>query len=149
MVTMLVWLGFVLAAGWAGFWMYLGVIVSVSFSVQIVTYLQHWGLGTDNVETADTQHFAWEDTCRFQSWLTFGLSFHQGHHRSTATVFYRIELSDDSPRQPAGYAVLLLLCMAPPLWRALMLPILDRWKQRPTASRAPGRRHNCFSTDGR
>lgn len=139
---------FTIAGGLPGFLVYLGTIAGVTFGVQVITYLQHWGLGTDNVANAGTQRLAWEDGCRFQAWLTLHLSFHQAHHRSSGTTYYRLDLCPGSPRQPAGYVVLMVLSLIPPLWRRLMLPVLERWKNAPAESASPGRRLSCFTAGG-
>ena len=50
-----------------------------------------------------------------------------------------------SPRMPGGYVVLLFISMVPPLWRALMLPVLQRWKEAPMESQeTAGHRLLCF-----
>ncbi|MFM2056488.1 MAG: hypothetical protein RLY71_873 [Pseudomonadota bacterium] len=139
------WSLLALAGGWAGFFIYLATIVGVAFGVQVITYLQHWGLGDDNVSTARSRQFAWEDDCLFQSWITLHISFHQEHHRLSNLPYYRIGMANDSPRQPAGYVLLMLVCLVPRLWRKLMQPALDHWKKQPLDPKSPGRRLTCFS----
>ena len=45
-VTLLTWAAFSWAGGVPGFLIYLGVIAGVTFGIQLVTYLQHWGWAT-------------------------------------------------------------------------------------------------------
>jgi fatty acid desaturase len=145
LVTLGSWTAFTIAGGWAGFAIYGGVMVGVTFGVQIITYLQHWGLGTDNVAKARETPYAWEDTCRFQAWVTLHLSFHQAHHRSSALPYYRLRTAAGAPRPPAGYVVLMVLCLFPRLWRQLMLPALAYWKRQPSTALVQGRRLTCFN----
>lgn len=145
LVTFGTWVAFTIAGGWVGFAIYGGVIAGVAFGVQVITYLQHWGLGNDNVENARDEPYAWEDTCRFQAWVTLHLSFHQSHHRSSTTPYYRLRTAAAAPRPPAGYVVLMVLCLFPRLWRHLMMPALVYWKRQPSNSLTQGRRLTCFN----
>ena len=144
-VTLVTWTAFALAGGVAGFLIYLGAAVGVTFGVQVITYLQHWGLGDDSLVDAARRQFAWEDDCLFQAWVTLHISFHQSHHDSSRLPYYRVGLAPDSPRQPAGYVLLMVLCMFPRLWHRLMRPVLDEWKRQPDRARSPGRRLTCFA----
>ena len=145
LVTLVTWAAFSAAGGWAGFAIYGLVMAGVAFGVQVITYLQHWGLGSENVYLAQEEPYAWEDSCRFQAWVTLHLSFHQSHHRSSRTPYYLLGAQADAPRPPAGYVVLMVLCLFPFLWRQLMLPVLQYWKQRPAEPPKQGRRLTCFN----
>ena len=127
------------AAGMQGLVLYLCVVAGVHFGVQAVTYLQHWGLGVDSVEGASEGRFAWEDRCRFQVWLMLHLALHHAHHHNSALPYYRLAPHAASPRLPAGYVLLLFASFIPPLWRWLMLPALQNWKQDPGAPVEPMR----------
>ena len=122
---------FAWAAGTEGLLLYGAVIFGVHFGVQAVTYLQHWGLGDDNLADADEGRFAWEDRCRFQGWLMLNMALHQAHHGDSRLPFYRVVPQAGSPRLPAGYVSLLLASLVPPLWRWLMLPALRAWQADP------------------
>jgi hypothetical protein len=128
------------ALGWQGLLLYLGTAIGVGFGFQAITYLQHWGLGAP----ADAPARAWEDSCRFQAWVTFNVSFHQAHHTQSQRPYYQLGLEPGAPRQPAGYVILLVLCMVPALWRKLMRPVLDTWRSQPLATPPAGRRLACF-----
>jgi alkane 1-monooxygenase len=134
------------ALGWPGATTYLAVSIAVHWAIQAITYIQHWGLGRDNVATSHLRPYAWEDTCRLQRWLTLGISFHFAHHRNAAIPYYRLLPVPDSPRMPASYVVLLYVSLVPPLWRRLMIPALERWKHAPQEQRSAGRRLICFTT---
>lgn len=144
-VTFVTWAAFTWAGGWAGWLIYASVIVGVTFGFQLINYLQHWGLGDDHLEGAGDRPYAWEDDCLFQAWLTLNISFHQTHHLSPRLPYYRIGLQADSPRPPAGYLILLPICMLPGLWRRLMAPVLAHWQRTPQSPQSPGHRLSCFS----
>lgn len=139
---------FSLVGGLRGLVFYFCVCGAVHFGVQAVTYLQHWGLGTDSVTDAQEGRYAWEDRCRFQGWLMLHLALHQSHHQRSSVPYYLISVDPRSPRLPAGYVVLLLASFVPPLWRWLMEPALENWKVDPAAHVEPARwRLICLPTD--
>ena len=142
------WAAFAATGGVAGFLTYLAAIIGVTVGIQIITYLQHWGLGDDNLADAARGQYAWENDCLFEAWVTLHINFHQSHHRKAHLPFYRLPMTSDSPRLPAGYVVLMILCLFPRLWQQLMLPVLAHWKQQPQQPRSVGRRLSCFNFYG-
>ena len=139
-------LAFGLIGGVSGLLMYLASALGVAFGFQVITYLQHWGLRPVGGASDASPAIAWEDSCRFQAWLTLHVSFHQAHHDAARLPFYRLSLRPGSPRHPAGYVVLMVICLVPPLWTRLMTPVLDRWIANPGASVPRKRRLTCFVT---
>lgn len=135
---------FYVAAGVPGLAMYAAVGLGVAWTMHAMTYVQHWGLGSDAAPDARDGDYAWEDGCRLQAWLTLCISYHQAHHHRATVPYYRRELAPGSPRQPAGYVVLLFAAMVPPLWRSLMLPALEAWQRDPYRQESAGRRLICF-----
>jgi len=143
-VTAVTCTSFAVVAGWSGAAIIALAMLLVAFSVQIVTYIQHWGLGDDRLPDARARELAWEDDCRFQAWVTLNLSLHQGHHRHPARAYYLATLTPGAPRLPAGYVLLLLAALWPRLWRRLMLPALAYWMSQPTAAPSAGRSLTCI-----
>jgi len=143
--TLVTWLAFALAGAGPGVWLYATVVAAVFWTMQAITYVQHWGLGVDSVRDAVQGHHGWEDRCRLQVWLTVAISYHQAHHHRTSTPYYRQAPMRGSPRMPAGYVVLLFASLAPPVWRALMLPALHRWQRDPLTQPSAGRRLICLT----
>ena len=139
---------FAWAGGWSGLVLYLCIALGVWFGVQLITYLQHWGLGDDHLGRNALNGYAWEDDCRLQAWSTLGLSLHSAHHQRSRLPYYRVSLAPDSPRLPAGYLVLMVLCLFPSLWYRVMRPVLEHWESDPNHPRSPGRRLSCFSLYG-
>jgi fatty acid desaturase len=136
------------AAGWRGVLLFLCVAAGVWFGVQVINYIQHWGLGDDRLGAKARDGLAWEDDCRFQAWLTLGISLHQAHHDASGLPYYRIALKHSSPRLPAGYVILMVASMVPRVWFRIMLPVLEYWERSPLEPRSPGRRLTCFSIHG-
>jgi alkane 1-monooxygenase len=144
-VSLVTLAAFAAAGGWAGVAIYLGASFGVAFGIQVMTYIQHWGLGDDNLPDGGDRQYAWEDDCRFQAWLTLSISFHQAHHHASRVPFYRLTLEQGSPRQPAGYVVLMLISFVPGVWRPVMAAVLAEWRRNPGEMRSAGRGLTCFS----
>ncbi|RYF58748.1 MAG: hypothetical protein EOO27_11530 [Comamonadaceae bacterium] len=142
-------IAFAWTGGWPAFVLYLCVAIGVCFGMQLITYIQHWGLGDDHLGPKKASvGCGWEDDCRLQAWATLNISLHHGHHQRSQLPFYRARLSPNSPRLPSGYIVLMVLCLFPPLWFRLMRPALDHWLREPAHPRSAGRRLTCFSLYG-
>lgn len=131
-------------AGHIGLLVYLIAAAGCALGMQIITYIQHWALADANWVGNELQGLAWEDNCRFQAWITLHISFHQRHHQSPSTPFYRLGMDDRSPRLPAGYIVMMLICLVPTLWRRVMLPALAEWKAGSAGIPPAPRRLACF-----
>jgi alkane 1-monooxygenase len=131
-------------AGWRGLVVYAAVAVGVAFGVQLITYLQHWGLGADHLGERVAYGRGWEEDCRFQAWITLNISLHDGHHRDSRLPYYRLGMTPDSPRLPASYVLLMFASLVPPLWFAIMKPALAHWVRSPTSPLSAGRRLTCF-----
>nr|WP_259372788.1 fatty acid desaturase [Schlegelella koreensis] len=134
---------FGLAAGWRGVIIYAASCVLVVFSVQVVTYVQHWALGDDSCTDAKARGYGWESDCRFEAWVTMGLSLHYTHHQQGPLPYYRINLASDSPRLPMGYVVLMFVSFVPSLWRRVMTPALNYWRSHPSSPLPGSRSISC------
>lgn len=133
------------AGGWLGLAIYAGVIVAMGFSLQLIHYIQHWGLGDDRQLLAKSRGYSWDDDCRLQRWMTLSISFHQSHHDEGHRPYYLVSLRPDSPRLPTGYVILMVLSLIPPLWNRVMTPVLEYWEQNPDKPRSAGRNVTCLA----
>ncbi len=138
------------AMTWAGGWY--GAISFVVFAVLLpmlnsfVAYIQHWGLGVDNGQPGGIRkQVGWEDRCRMQALTTLNLSLHQHHHERPNDAYFRLEPSDRGPVLPAGYSVMVLIALVPPLWRRLMMPRLEGWKTKPLVQKGAGKGLYCVA----
>lgn len=136
---------FAWAGGATALAVYLGAALGVMFSTQLITYIQHWGLGNDRQDYRSRHPYAWEDDCRFQAWVTLCISLHQAHHERSQRPYYLIAPRPNSPRLPASYVIMMVLCLFPRLWFKVMLPVLEDWEENTAHSAAVGRRPICFA----
>jgi len=143
--SLLTWAAFGVAGGWTGAAVYALTALIVACGVQLVTYMQHWGLGDDHLPDAKSRELAWEDDCRFEAWLTMSMSVHQTHHVDAGRPYYCLEPTPGSPRMPAGYVLLMVAALIPPVWRRTMTPALEYWLAHPELSPSAGRRVLCVA----
>lgn len=134
-LTTVLWSAFALVGGLYGFCIYAVLVIGVPFLLNTITYIQHWGLGTESsaAKLADVTQVGWDDTARFQSWLILGISFHHQHHQDAGRPYYMYGPTVGAPALPAEYAILVPLCFVPPLWRRVMTPVLLAWSTGPAA----------------
>ena len=119
---------FWVAGGLYGLLCYVVMTIGVPFLLNTVTYLQHWGLGDDNLDLpSTTEQIGWDDSTRLQSWLILGISFHDEHHREPGRAYYAYGPSGTAPTLPAEYALMVLACFVPSLWRRIMRSRLQEW----------------------
>ena len=143
--TLLTATAFITAAGWRGLLIFVGVVILDAWSIQLVTFMQHWGLGDDSCEDARAAAYAWENDCQYQAWVTVSLSLHHSHHQQGTLPYYCVGLAPNSPRLPLGYVLLMFAAFVPPMWRRLMAPALIHWKSHPMNPVSTGRRLMCVN----
>lgn len=132
------------AGGMYGAVVFLVVAIGVQLINSFVGYIQHWGLGVDNgVQGGIRTQVGWEDRCRMQALTTLNLSLHQHHHERPSTPYFRLQPTNAGPLLPAGYGIMLLIGLVPPLWRKSMLPRLDAWKNDPLSQIGAGKGLYC------
>jgi alkane 1-monooxygenase len=139
---------FGVVAGWGATGIYIAALCLVAFGIQLVTYMQHWGLGDDGFDDARARAWSWEHDCRLQAWVTLNLSFHQAHHREPQLPYYSTALAAGSPRLPAGYVLMMFAALVPALWMRVMRPVLARWRENPSVQASAGRRLVCTNAYG-
>jgi alkane 1-monooxygenase len=57
--------------------------------------------------------------------LLFQLQRHADHHANAGRRYQILRHLDGGPQLPAGYPVMILLALVPPLWRRVMDPRVD------------------------
>jgi alkane 1-monooxygenase len=98
--------------------------------LESVNYLEHYGL-----HRATTERGTWERVQPRHSWnsnraagrlLLFDLTRHADHHAHATRPYPLLRHHPEAPELPAGYPAMILLALAPPLFRVVMDRQLDR-----------------------
>ena len=127
---------FALGAAWGGAVALgvLGVQALVAIGLlEAVNYVEHYGLerarhadgGWARVEPCHS----WNASHRVTNWYLFNLQRHSHHHIDHARRFQTLRHLPESPQLPTGYSGMVLLALVPPLWRAVMDPRVQRYRQ--------------------
>jgi alkane 1-monooxygenase len=115
-------------AGWTGLVFYCAQVVGAAFSVQAITYLQHWGLSQLKTPEVEDYGFSWEDGCWMQACVTLNHAYHGQHHLNLRQPYYKLSLPKDALCLPASYPVMFLMALYPPVFTKVMTARLERWR---------------------
>lgn len=120
-------------AGWlAVIFFFLQSIVAI-LMLEIVNYIEHYGLMRHKLENSQYEPMSTKYSWDADNWLSnrilFNLMRHADHHTHGAKPYQTLLLSKDSPKLPASYATLYWLVIIPPLWFAVMNPIVKKHQQ--------------------
>lgn len=118
---------FYIFAGGAGLGIYLFGIVGTAFSVQAITYLQHWGLSEMETPVLADYGFAWEDGCWMQACVTLNHAYHGQHHLNLRSPYYQLTLAKGGLPLPASYPVMFVVALFPPIFTYVMGCRLATW----------------------
>lgn len=115
-----------LACGWLGLLFFAGQSFVAFTELEIINYVEHYGLHRRRLpggryERTSHQH-SWNSSYRVTNLFLFQLQRHSDHHAHPARRYQVLRHFDDSPQLPGGYAAMVLLALAPPLWRQVMDP---------------------------
>jgi len=83
-----------------------------------------WGLHSD-YEKPGWMH-AWNTGDRITNWLLFKIERHPDHHVNAGRPYQILRTYKESPTYPTGYAGMFVLSWFPPLFYAIMNPLVEK-----------------------
>lgn len=95
------------------------------FILELVHYIQHYGLIRENGERVAPWH-SWNSAHRITNWTLFNLGLHANHHLSVRAEYYDLAHESSACQMPVGYFGAMLLALVPPLWFRVMNPRIER-----------------------
>ena len=104
---------------------YLILQAVIGFSLlEVVNYLEHYGLlrqkrEDGRYERTRPEH-SWNSNNVASNVLLYHLQRHSDHHANPIRRYQALRHVKDAPQLPTGYAGMILLAVAPPLWRRVM-----------------------------
>lgn len=114
----------VAAFGWQiAPWLVVQAVMAVMF-LEAVNYLEHYGLLREKrpdgryVRVAPPHSWNSDHVC--SNLLLYNLQRHSDHHANPMRRYQTLRSVPDAPQLPAGYAVLVVTSLVPPLWRRVM-----------------------------
>lgn len=119
------------ACGWPGLLFFAGQSFVALTELEIINYVEHYGLHrrrlADGRFERTTHQHSWNSSYRVTNLFLFQLQRHSDHHAHPARRYQVLRHFDDSPQLPGGYAAMVLLALAPPLWRRVMDPRVEAY----------------------
>jgi alkane 1-monooxygenase len=96
--------------------------------LQIINYIQHYGLTRPNRDSGKYGHPTAAHAWNSNFWLTnislLHLPRHPDHHVHPSRCYQVLRHLDESPQMPTGYAAMFVIALIPPLWFKLMDPLI-------------------------
>ncbi|WP_083195048.1 alkane 1-monooxygenase [Pararhodobacter sp. CCB-MM2] len=127
LVTGLMALAILAAFGPAALAFYALICASVWFTISMANYTAHYGLARRMIdgrrEPCRPEH-SWNSSFFFSNLLFFNLQRHSDHHTNAQKPFQTLSDVDGAPELPSGYPGVFALMLVPPLWYAVIHPIL-------------------------
>ncbi|WP_286220659.1 alkane 1-monooxygenase [Marinobacter apostichopi] len=130
-ISALVFIAFTVAFGWLGAAFFL-VQSFIAFTLlEIVNYLEHYGLHRRKLDNGRYERTAPEHSWNSNYFLTnvflFHLQRHSDHHAYAKRRYQVLRHHDIAPQLPAGYAAMIVLATIPPLWKRIMNPRVEAY----------------------
>jgi alkane 1-monooxygenase len=149
--AMVAWLG-------VGILPYLLIQAVIGFSLlEIVNYMEHYGMLRQKVGTAERRRYervdpshSWNSNNIATNVLLYHLQRHSDHHANPTRRYQTLRDFEESPVLPTGYAGMILLALVPPVWRRVMdARVLDHFEGDITrANIHPPRRERVLAAYG-
>jgi alkane 1-monooxygenase len=116
------------AAGWVGLAVMAGSWVISAFELEVLNYLEHYGLIREKGQPIDYHH-SWDvGESPFTQWGFIEIGRQADHHDRGETHFWELE-DCGAPDTGYGYYAMLALLLVPPLWERFIKPRLADWDE--------------------
>jgi alkane 1-monooxygenase len=104
---------------------YLLIQAVIGFSLlEVVNYLEHYGLARQRREDGRYERTApehsWNSNSVASNVLLYHLQRHSDHHANPIRRYQALRHHDEAPQLPTGYAGMIVTAVIPPLWRRIM-----------------------------
>lgn len=121
-----------LTGGWQALIAYLGLCAHAQLQLLMSDYVQHYGLtrkiNADGQAEPVAKRHSWNSPHWFSSALMLNATRHSDHHAHPARPYPALELEDDVPMLPRPLPLMASIALVPPLWRRIMDPRLEKWR---------------------
>lgn len=132
-ISLLVLVAFTVAFGWLGAAFFLGQSFIAFTLLEIVNYLEHYGLHRRKLDNGryerTTPEHSWNSNYFLTNVFLFQLQRHSDHHAFAKRRYQVLRHHEIAPQLPAGYATMIVLACIPPLWRKVMNPRVEAYYQ--------------------
>ncbi|WP_322895117.1 MULTISPECIES: alkane 1-monooxygenase [unclassified Yoonia] len=121
-----------LLGGAKGMVLYIALAGHAQMQLLLSDYVQHYGLtrktrADGKAEPVAARH-SWNSPHLYSSAMMLNATRHSDHHARPARVYPALELPPDAPVLPRPLPLMASIALVPPLWRRIMDPLADRWR---------------------
>ncbi|EBA12889.1 alkane 1-monooxygenase [Roseobacter sp. CCS2] len=121
-----------LLGGWQALLAYVGLCGYAQSQLLMSDYVQHYGLlrathANGKPEPVAAKH-SWNSPHWFSSALMLNATRHSDHHAHPGRHYPALTLPKDAPMLPRPLPLMASIALIPPLWRRIMDPKVDRWR---------------------
>ena len=116
------------AAEWLGVLCFMATALVGKLTLECINYTQHYGLVRVEGTKVATRH-SWDCYRIVSNALLYNLPRHSAHHLNASLKYWELPAVKDAPILPMGYLSMILLSLAPPLWRRIIHPPLKQWDE--------------------
>ena len=106
--------------------------------LETVNYIEHYGLQREVESNGRYErvkaHHSWNSDHPVGRLLLFELSRHSDHHHRSGRKYQILRHIENTPQMPTGYPGMMTLSFFPPLWFAVMNPLVEKYQGKPEAS---------------
>ncbi|OZG71241.1 alkane 1-monooxygenase [Hahella sp. CCB-MM4] len=99
--------------------------------LEIVNYLEHYGLHRRQLDNGKfervTPEHSWNSNYFLTNLFLFHLQRHSDHHANAKRRYQVLRHYESAPQLPAGYAAMVVLALIPPLWFKVMNPRVEAY----------------------
>ncbi|MEL6465881.1 MAG: alkane 1-monooxygenase [Pseudomonadota bacterium] len=120
--------------GWVGVGLFVLQAGVAIWQLELVNYIEHYGLtrkhlGDGKYEHVQPRH-SWNAAHKASNWLLINLQRHSDHHYKPDRRFPVLQnyTEADAPQLPYGYPVMTIAAMMPKVWKRVMNPRVQKWR---------------------
>jgi len=118
------WIG-----GTTGLGVFLATAIQGKILVELLDYIAHYGLVRAETESIQARH-SWNMRRTISHGILLNAPRHSHHHLHPAKPFWALVAETDAPYLPYGHTAMMMIAVVPPLWNAILDPLLKDWDLR-------------------
>ena len=103
--------------------------------LEMANYIEHYGLTRKLMSNGKYEptkpHHSWNANHTASNLLLINLQLHSDHHAKPDREYPLLQKydKDQAPQLPFGYPLMIAICLIPVLWRKVMNPRVDKWRE--------------------
>lgn len=118
------------AFSWLTVALYLPAALIGILLLESVNYIEHYGLSRQQTEQGNYERVqpwhSWNSNHVIGRVVLYELTRHSDHHYLASRKYQILRHFDDAPQLPAGYPAMIILSLIPPLYFAIMNPLVAK-----------------------